>query len=189
MIYATTRSLAVLAALAALPAAAQTAAAKPTPAPVSEGNVMQLSGTIEAINATTREVTVKFGDVVHTFAAKPDVKRFAELKVGDKLTADYNEAVLMEVRKPGAAAPKPAAGGDVMRVPGQAVRPSGTLVQQQVATVVVKAIDAKTPAVTLQKSDGSLVTVKVAHPERIKDLQVGHTIDVTYTEAFTVRLE
>jgi hypothetical protein len=185
MIEPMTRKLAVLALLAAAPALAQ----QPTPAPVSEGNVMQLSGTIEAINSTTREVTVKFGDTLHTFVARPEVKRFAELKVGDKLTADYNEAVLMEVRKPGAAAPKPASGGDIMRVPGQAVRPSGTLVQQQVATVVVKAIDTKTPAVTLQKSDGSTVTVKVQHPERIKGLQVGHTIDVTYTEAFTIRLE
>ena len=111
---ATTYGLVVMAALAALPAAAQ------TPAPVSEGSQISLTGTIQAINATTREVTVKIGDQVHTFAVKPDVKRFGELKVGDTLGFDYHEAVLMEVRKPGAAAPKPASGGDVMRVPGQA---------------------------------------------------------------------
>jgi len=178
-----TKTLVVLVAAAALPALAQ------PPRPVRESSVTHLTGTIEAINQTTREVTVKVDGELHTFAVKPDVKRFGELKVGDRLKADYHEAVLMEVRQAGGRAPLPASGGETVRVAGLGTRPSGALVQQQVASVVVKAIDRKTPAVTVQLEDGSIVTLKVEHPERLQGLKVGDKVDVTYTEALIVSVE
>lgn len=189
-----TKTLVVLAISAALPALVHAAAppaneAAKAPQSVSEGNVVHMAGTIVAIDATTRQLTVDIDGKLHTFPVKPEVKRFSELKVGDKLTADYYEAVVMEVRKPGAAAPTAASGGDVMRVPGQAVRPSGALVQQQVASVQVKAIDTKTPAITVLTDDARLLTMKVRYPERLKAVKVGDKIDVTYTEAFIVNIE
>jgi Cu/Ag efflux protein CusF len=126
---------------------------------------------------------------LHTFAVKPDVKRFDELKVGDKLSADYHEALVMAVRKPGESAPHAASDGEVMRVPGQAVRPSGALVQQQVATVEVRAIDTKAPAITVLTDDARILTMKVRHPARLQAVKVGDKIDVTYTEALIVRIE
>src|SRR4051812_38445977 len=117
-----TKTLVVLALSAALPALAA------EPKSVSESSVTHVTGTIEAINSSTREVTVKIDGELHTFAVKPDVKRFSELKVGDKLTADYHEALLMDVRKQGASAPKAESGGETMRVPGLGQRPSGALV-------------------------------------------------------------
>jgi hypothetical protein len=173
----------VLAIVAALPALAQ------PPKPAADTQVVNLVGTIEAIDSTSRVVTVKLGGEFHTFAVKPDVKRFNELKVGDKLTAEYKESTLMEVRKAGAPAPKAAGGGDAVRVAGKAVRPSGTIVQQQVATVLVKAIDHKTPSITVQTDDARIVTMKVDHPERLTGVKVGDKIDVTYTQVFTVRVE
>ena len=187
---AMTKTLLMLAAAAAFPALAQAPkATSESPKPVSEGTVVHITGTIEAISPTTREVTVNFAGQRHTFAVKPDVKRFSELKVGDTLSADYHEAVVMEVRKAGAAAPKAAAGGDVMRVPGQAVKPSGALVQQQTATVLVKAIDPKTPSITVETDEPKIVTMKVEHPERLKGVKVGDKIDIFYTVALIVRVE
>jgi Cu/Ag efflux protein CusF len=179
---AMTKTLVVVALLAALPVFAETPS-------VSEGNVTTVTGTIEALSPTTREVTVKIDGELHTFAVKSDVKRFSELKVGDKLTASYYEAVVMDVRKPGAAAPQPAAGGETVRVPGQGVRPSGALAQQQVASVQVKSIDTKTPAITVLTDDARILTMKVKHPERLKSVKVGDKIDVTYTEALIVNID
>jgi hypothetical protein len=182
-----TKTLAVLAALAALPALAQNT--RPEPRPVSESSVIHVKGVIEALNPDTREITVKIDGEPHTFAVKKDVKRFGELKVGDTLEADYHEAVLMEVRKPGASAPKPASGGETVRVAGLGTRPSGALVQQQVATVEVKAIDLKAQTVTVLLEGGSTTTLKARHPERLKAIKVGDQIDVTYTEALIVRVQ
>jgi Cu/Ag efflux protein CusF len=188
-----TKTFAVLALSAALPVFAQAPApaSAPPPAPtsVSESAVTHVTGTIEAISPTTREVTVKINGELHTFAVKPDVKRFSELKVGDKLNADYYEAVVMELRKPGDKAPQAASGGEVVRVPGMGTKPSGALVQQQVASVEVKAIDTKTPAITVLTEDARIVTMKVKHPSRLKAVKVGDKIDVLYTEALIVGIE
>ena len=46
------------------------------------------TGTVEAIEATTRTVTLKKPDGTFvTTVAGPDIKRFAEIKVGDKVNA------------------------------------------------------------------------------------------------------
>jgi len=188
-----TKIFVVLAVSTALPAFAQAPpAAKDAakaPQSVSEGNVVHMAGKIVAIDSTTRQVTVEVEGRLRTFPVKPDVKRFGELKVGDTLAADYYEAVVMEVRKPGAPAPQAASGGEVMRVPGLAVRPSGALVQQQVASVEVKAIDTKTPAITVLTEDARVLTMKVRYPERLKAVKVGDKIDVTYTEALIVKID
>ena len=179
-----TRMLAVAAAvLVAVPVLAE------APKPVTETNVTRTKGTIEAINSTTREVSVKVNGVVHRVKVKPDVKRFSELKVGDALTVEYHEAVLMDVRKAGAAAPAPVEGGDQLRVAGKGEKPSGTIVQQQVQSVVVKDIDVKTPSIQIEMPNKDVVRMKVEHPERLLGLKVGDTIDITYTEALTIWVE
>ncbi|HXY41225.1 MAG TPA: hypothetical protein VEQ10_16240 [Vicinamibacteria bacterium] len=178
------KTLAVAAAVLALPVLAL------AQQPVVETSEVVVKGTIQAITPATREVTVKTDEgAVRTFTVKPDVKRFGELKVGDRLTARYHEALVMEVRKAGAAAPKSATSGTPTRVAGKAVKPSGAIVQQQVATVEVKAVDAKVPSITVAGPDGVVTTYKVEHPERLSGVKAGDKIDITYTEALIVNVE
>ena len=60
------------------------------------------TGTVEAIEAATRTVTLKKPDGTFvTTVAGPDIKRFAEIKVGDKVTARYYENVVVRVKQPG----------------------------------------------------------------------------------------
>ena len=186
----TTKTLvAVALAAAALPATAQSQTKPAAPKQMADTEAVRLQGTIEAIDATAREVTLKIDGELHTFTAGPEVKRFSELKVGQTLTAEYREAVLYEIRKPGAAAPTAAYGGERTSVRGKAVKPSGAIVRQQVASVVVKAIDAKTPSITVLTPDARTVTVRVEKPERLTGVKVGDKIDITYTQTFQVRVE
>jgi hypothetical protein len=118
------------------------------------------------------------------------VKRFNELKVGDRLSASYHEAVAYEVRKAGTAAPKPAvAAGEQARVAGKGPKPSGAIVQQETATVEVKAVDPKAPSITVLTSDGRVVSFKVDDAKRLVGVKVGDKIDVSYTEALIVSVE
>jgi Cu/Ag efflux protein CusF len=181
---AMTKTLVVLAFSAVLPAFAQEQA----PKPVSESSEVHFTGTIEAISPSTREVTVNVNGKYHTFAVKPDVKRFDELKVGDKLSGSYHEAILVEVRKPGAPAPAPVS-DEPTRVAGQGVKPSGAIVRQERGTVEVKAIDRKVPSITVLTDDKRTVSFKVEKPERLQGLKVGDKIDITYTEALIVNVE
>ena len=60
------------------------------------------TGIVETIDAATRVVTLKKADgTVVAVVAGPDIARFAELKVGDKVTARYYENVVVRVKRPG----------------------------------------------------------------------------------------
>ncbi len=60
-----------------------------------------MSGTVEAIDHTSRALTLKneAGELV-TIDVSPEVKRFPEIKVGDKITARYYDNVTVRLKKP-----------------------------------------------------------------------------------------
>ena len=56
-------------------------------------------------------------------------------------------------------------------------------------TVSIVAIDPDLPSVTFKGPAGNTRTVKVLHPERLKGVSVGDTVDITYTEALAMKVE
>jgi hypothetical protein len=62
------------------------------------------TATVEAIEASTRTITLKKTDGTYvTTVAGPDVKRFDEIKVGDKVTARYYDNLVLRLKAPGEA--------------------------------------------------------------------------------------
>ena len=60
------------------------------------------TGTIEAIEASSRTITVRKPDGTFvTTVAGPDIKRFAELKLGDTVNVRYYENGVLRVKRPG----------------------------------------------------------------------------------------
>ena len=60
------------------------------------------TATVEAIDAASRTVTLKKPDGTYVMTvAGPDMKRFAEIKVGDKVNARYYDNVVIRLKKPG----------------------------------------------------------------------------------------
>ena len=177
------RTLAVLAAVVALPLAAQ------AQKPVSQTDAVELTTKIEAIDHTGRTVTLKDKDgAMETIHCGPEVKRFDELKVGDTVTFRYQESIAYSIRKPGQPSGLPAATGtEITR--GHGARPSGTIARQETATVTIKAIDPKTPSVTVLTEDGRTVSFKVEDKKNLKDVKVGDKVEITYTEAAMISVK
>ena len=144
--------------------------------------------TIQAIDAANRLVTVKDSDgFVETVEAGPEVKRFSELKVGDKIVVRYYESVLAAVRPVGATAPT--ATGDPTLVRNKTKRPSGTLSQQLTATVTVTAVDLKVPSLSVKTENGETLSFKVEDKANIEKLKAGDKVDISYTRALAVHVE
>ena len=60
------------------------------------------TATVEAIDAATRTITLKKPDGNYVkIVAGPDIKRFAEIKVGEKVNARYYENVVVRLKQPG----------------------------------------------------------------------------------------
>src|SRR5438094_4664134 len=88
----------------AWPAAAQTGAAVVGKGPGVAGaaQTVKVTATITAIDPATRAVTLKGPqgkEIVIT--AGPEVKNFAQMKVGDQVDAEYVEALTLELKKGG----------------------------------------------------------------------------------------
>ena len=154
---------------------------------VTKENAVTAAATITAIDPATRSITLRTekGDE-DTFTVGPDVKRFDQLKVGDKIRATYYEAVVFQLRKPGTASgPSGAAvaAGRLKEVPG------GAIGAQQTMTVTVKAVDVKVPSITVTTPDGRTLTRKIGDAKNLEGVSPGDRIDITYTQALVVNAE
>ena len=103
----------------AWPAAAQVQKTLPT-------HTVNISGTVETIDHAKRVVTIKTSDGKFvTIDVPAGAARFNELKVGDKVSASYNNTVSARLKAPGEAPVDTAAGATTA---GQQAQPGGTAV-------------------------------------------------------------
>jgi hypothetical protein len=179
-------TLALSAALAA-PVAAQTGQVMAGKGPGVAGvaQTIDVTATISKIDAATRAVTLKGpqGKEI-TVTAGPEVKNFAQLKVGDNVDVQYVEALVVELKKGGG---QPVArteqAGAASAKPGD--KP-GAMVGRQVKIVGdVINVDAATQTITV-KGPQRTIDIKVRDPEQFKRIAKGDQLEATYTEAAAV---
>ena len=188
-----TRIAAVFAAaVVAIPIAAQ----QPAPTPpaqtpmameaVGAADVTTLTAKIEAVDQAARTVTVKgpMGRVV-TLKVDPKVKNFAQVKVGDEIVLKYAEAISVKLDKGSTGRSETVTTTAPMGAPAGA-KPAGAVAQQTVIVANVQSVDAKRQEVLLQGPNGNYVEVKVKDPNVFKNVKVGDSVQVTYTEALVI---
>jgi hypothetical protein len=145
------------------------------------------TGIVEAVEASTRTVTLKKPDGTFvTTIAGPEVKRFDEIKLGDKITAKFYENVIVRLKKPGEADVN--TGATATTGSGQ-VLPGGTKAKQRTITATITAIDMNMPSVTFTGPNGWKYTSKVQDKAALASVKVGDKVDVVWTEAVLVSVE
>lgn len=155
--------------------------------PVSLGEAVSETFTIEAVNYADRIVTLKDKDgFSEDIVAGPEVKRFDALKVGDRVTFRYHESLVTALRRADAAKKAPEA-VSVNRTPGS--RPGGTVSQQMTTAVTLEAIDARVPSVTIKTADGRRMSFKVENAKNLAGYKAGDNVEITYTRALAVSVE
>jgi Cu/Ag efflux protein CusF len=178
------KSLVLVALLAALPVVTSAAASQ---APITKESEVTATATIKALDPATRSVTLRAenGDE-DTFTVGPAVTRYDQLKVGDTIKVTYYEALVFQVRKPGAPA---AAAGATVAAGRMKDRPGGAIGKQQTTTVTVKAVDMDVPSITVTTTDGRTLTRKIADKKNLEGVSAGDKIEITYTQAVLVSAE
>jgi hypothetical protein len=140
-------------------------------------------GEVTKVDAATRTVTLKNKDGETSIVAGPEVKNFAEIKVGDHFDVVYEMAVaieLVKVKNPGVTSEQVTT--STATAP-QGDKPGMITTNTVTATANVEAIDTTKNVVSLKGPQGNVFKVKVQNPDLMKDIAVNDQVKVVYTEA------
>ena len=155
------------------------------PGKVAMAETVNITATVEAIDKAKRLLTLKGpeGNSV-VVQAGPAVKNFDQIKVGDKVAAQYIEALTLTL-KPGGGAMRE----KIEREDAVAAKPGekpGAAVGRQVTVIAdVIAVDAKKQSIRV-KGPQRTVDLKVRDPNQFKLIKVGDQIEATFTEALAI---
>ena len=167
----------------------KTAAAKPLSA--ERAMLVTVTAKVQAIDSAKREVTLKgpLGNVV-TFAVDERVKRLNEVKVGDEVTADYYISLAGELRAPTEEEKKSPLTilAGAARAPKDTAPAGGALRAFKVVATVI-GLDLPTQSLTLEGPLGNSGTIRAENVDKLKQLRLGDTVIVTYTEALAISLQ
>lgn len=187
-------ALGVLAA-ACLPAAAQKpaatvdAAVATAPGKAVAGQTVKTSATITHIDKATRTVRMKRQDGKEVeMELGEEARNFDQLKVGDRVHAEYTEAVALELKKGGGGTPAMKSGEQLQRSE-KGEKPGGKAVRQVSVLADVVHVDHKKKLVTLKGPGGNLVDLEVADPEQLKNIKKGDQVHALYTESLAIKVE
>lgn len=151
---------------------------------VLPGESESITATVEAVDQTTRTVTLKLPDgTMETIVAPAAVERFDAIKVGDTLTARYYDNIVLRVKKPGEK-DVDTAGQALTKTPGAS--PGATAAKQRTITATITAIDMKVPSITLTGPNNWKYSSRVQDVNALKTVKVGDKLDITWTEAVLV---
>jgi|KBSSwiStaDraftv2_1062776.scaffolds.fasta_scaffold251024_2 Cu/Ag efflux protein CusF len=143
------------------------------------------SGTIKAIDANTRTVTILGdGGTELSFVAGPDVKNFAQLAVGQRVNAEYVQALTLEL-KPGSTEPVSRTIEGDTGAAAEGKLPAGMIRQRIRIVAEVTAVNQETKTVTL-KGPERTVDLKLDDPEQVARVKVGDRVEAVYVEATAI---
>jgi hypothetical protein len=158
------------------------------PGKVSAAEVVTVSAVVTAIDAATRTVTLK-GPQGNSFSvvAGPEVRNFAQIKVGDELVVRHLEALSLELKKGTAGLRERVESKSAARAePG--AKPGAGTVQTVTVTADVIAVNPRTQTITL-RGPKRIVDLRVRDPEQFKLIAVGDQVLARYVDATAISME
>jgi hypothetical protein len=149
--------------------------------------VVNLRGTVEAIDKDKQTVTIKGPNRTLVLRVR-DPKKLEAIKVGDPVVGKYYEALAFEVKKAGTATPGVTAQQGVATTPPGST-PAGAVGEQLTVTATIVAIDKKAHTVTIKGPQGNTETIKARDPKNLDLVKVGDLVEITYTHALAIALD
>ena len=156
-----------------------------------ESATIEFLATVSAIDYESREIQLEDAQGnIRTVTADPRVHRLDEIQVGDLVSGEIVVSVLAEVRPPTPeelADPASVTRG-VVRAPGGEAM-AGSMSESLTAVVTVVALNLLNETLTVQTPNNNLVDVKAQSVDNLKQLRLGDTIVITYTQSVALSIQ
>jgi hypothetical protein len=167
---------------------------QPAPAPVGQGQIIEVTATVEDVDLAKRLITVK-GPKGRVVVSKvdPAVENLDKVKVGDEVEVKYYRAALQEAEKLDPSAKR---GGTVTESAAATGtigdKPAGVAGREVRETVEVLDVDPYKKAIAFRGMDGKYreISVDAPHLEHwLDDLEKGDKVRVAYQEALAIMVK
>ncbi len=148
-------------------------------------DVVEWSGTVTAVDYAKRTVTLREpGGKSVTLNAK-NARNLDQVKVGDRVKAEYIEEVAIFVRK--ADAPPSATETQMIELAPKGQKPAGLVADTVQITANVEAIDYQKRTIALKGPQGNVRTFKVGDAvQNFQEIKKGDQVVLRFTEAFAI---
>jgi Cu/Ag efflux protein CusF len=148
----------------------------------------RMTATVQAIDQTTRKVTLLEADgTLLSFTASPEVRNLAQVRVGDVVTLNHTTALMLELKKTsGGIRERVESEGGLRTAPGQ--MPGGIVAREVRVVADVTKIDNKNKTVTLRGPSRSL-KLRVDDPKQLAGIKVGDQVEATFLDAVAISVE
>ena len=175
-----------------LAARAQTPTVDVTSAPgkVRASGTVKMTATVLSIDMGSRDVLLMDSQgKLHTVNVSDQARNLDQVRVGDKVTAEYTEAISLQLKKRGAAGGPPVSAEEAMVRTPKGAKPGAAVGRKVSAIATVTAVNSKDQFVTLRGPLGNEYDVQVLDPAQLKAVKKGDEVEVVYTEALAISVE
>jgi hypothetical protein len=193
---ATTTTGLVIAALlisaAPLAAYAQSTSTSATNAPgnVAMSQTVKMTATVVLIDMGSRDVVlIDSNGKMHRVNVSDQARNLDQVKVGDKVTAEYTEAISLQLKKRGTTDAPPASAQEAMIRSAKGMKPGGAVGRKVTAFATVVAVNAAKQFVTLRGPLGNEYDVQVFDPVQLNAVKKGDEVEAVYTEAVAISVQ
>ena len=143
-----------------------------------------VSGTIETIDDSRRVVNIRKADgKIETINVPVNVKQFDQFKVGDNVSATYNNTVSATMHPAGQPPVDNMAGSTSM---GQNVASGGTAAMLRTMTVTVSDVDKNAESISVVGPNDWRYSRRVMDPTLLDKIKPGDKIDITWDTNVTL---
>jgi len=161
----------------------------PEPKPVTEvkSNTKTKKSKVTNVDYESRKITLDVDGKPVVVTAGPEVVNLNQIKKGDLVVSTYKESVVYSIDPNASVSPMKTNTESWAAQPGESPKVETTTTYN--ATAIVKDINPHAPSITLQNAAGEKQTFKVAKPERLKDINIGDAINITYSKGVLNKIE
>ena len=155
-----------------------------------EENLQKMTGVVEAVNAENRIVTIRSlgRDEVMVMEVGDDVRNLDQVKVGDRVVTEFQEAIAVDLKNGGGLEQGAGVEASASRAePGS--KPSGSMSETTTLVATIVGIDPDEPSVTLQVPEGNVVEVLVQDPKKLKKVDLGDNVVITFKRALAISVQ
>ena len=116
----------------------------------------------------------------------PEVKNFAQIKVGDMVKVRYTEHLTVHVETAGTAEMTTESSSGTAK---EGAKPAASVSERTQYKATIQAIDKEHGTAKLKGYDGEEFVITPLHPENLDKVEIGELVVFTYTEVMAVSVE